>query len=135
MGPELPDLIAGLVAMIALVVFLQYWKPPYRAEYACTYTPTRPANDEESKAADKNQEQKQVEDVRDGAKGDKTEVTYDDHPHDDAVAGNSGGDSTNSNKGVDGVSPSPITELAKPTLLESIVAWSPWVSIIVVVIM
>ncbi|KAI7886952.1 lactate permease [Lichtheimia hyalospora FSU 10163] len=132
-GPELPDLIAGLVSMIALVVFLQYWKPPYRPEYACTYTPTRPGNDEESKVSDPNQPQQQ-DDNQEGSKGDKTQVTYvDDHPH-DAVAGSSGEDSVNSHKEVDGVSPSPITELAKPTILESIVAWSPWVSIIVVVI-
>ncbi|KAI8088032.1 lactate permease [Gilbertella persicaria] len=32
-GPELPDLMAGLASLIAVVSFVQYWKPPYRAEY------------------------------------------------------------------------------------------------------
>lgn len=133
MGPELPDLIAGLVALIALVVFLQFWKPPYRPEFACTYTPSKPANDEESKAADTNQQQQQQQqDIQEATKGEKTYV--EDHPN-DAVAGGSGDDSINSNKEGNVISSSPITELAKPTLMESIVAWSPWVCIIVVVIM
>ncbi|KAI9022318.1 lactate permease [Phycomyces nitens] len=32
-GPELPDLIAGLVSLGCLVGFVQVWKPPYRSEY------------------------------------------------------------------------------------------------------
>lgn len=32
-GPELPDLIAGLVSLISVIVFVQFWKPPYRREY------------------------------------------------------------------------------------------------------
>lgn len=32
-GPELPDLIAGLISLISVIGFVQYWKPPYRSEY------------------------------------------------------------------------------------------------------
>ncbi|KAI8641835.1 lactate permease [Parasitella parasitica] len=32
-GPELPDLIAGLLSLICTMGFVQYWKPPYRAKY------------------------------------------------------------------------------------------------------
>ncbi|KAI9273506.1 lactate permease [Helicostylum pulchrum] len=32
-GPELPDLIAGLVSLVSVITFVQYWKPPYRPEY------------------------------------------------------------------------------------------------------
>ncbi|KAG1054112.1 hypothetical protein G6F43_003857 [Rhizopus delemar] len=32
-GPELPDLMAGLVSLLCIILFVQYWKPPYRVEY------------------------------------------------------------------------------------------------------
>ncbi|GAN01149.1 lactate permease [Mucor ambiguus] len=32
-GPELPDVIAGLASLISVMGFVQHWKPPYRSEY------------------------------------------------------------------------------------------------------
>jgi lactate permease len=32
-GPELPDLMAGLVSLLCIILFVQHWKPPYRVEY------------------------------------------------------------------------------------------------------
>ncbi|KAJ8663825.1 hypothetical protein O0I10_000099 [Lichtheimia ornata] len=32
-GPELPDLLSGLVSMLAIIVFVRFWKPPFREEY------------------------------------------------------------------------------------------------------
>ncbi|OAD69010.1 hypothetical protein PHYBLDRAFT_67108 [Phycomyces blakesleeanus NRRL 1555(-)] len=37
-GPELPDLIAGLVSLGCLVAFVQMWKPVYRSEYHAIMT-------------------------------------------------------------------------------------------------
>ncbi|KAI9284591.1 lactate permease [Umbelopsis sp. AD052] len=35
-GPELPDLIAGLVSLISIIAFVQWWKPPYNEKYVAT---------------------------------------------------------------------------------------------------
>ncbi|KAH8549432.1 lactate permease, partial [Umbelopsis sp. PMI_123] len=35
-GPELPDLIAGLVSLISIIGFVQWWKPPYNEKYVAT---------------------------------------------------------------------------------------------------
>ncbi|KAG1453297.1 hypothetical protein G6F56_007611 [Rhizopus delemar] len=35
-GPELPDLMAGLISLLVIILFVQYWKPPYRPEYEAT---------------------------------------------------------------------------------------------------
>ncbi|CAO3672047.1 unnamed protein product [Rhizopus stolonifer] len=35
-GPELPDLMAGLISLLVIILFVQYWKPPYRSEYEAT---------------------------------------------------------------------------------------------------
>ncbi|KAI8366239.1 lactate permease [Blakeslea trispora] len=32
-GPELPDLAAGLFSLVSVIGFVQYWKPPFREEY------------------------------------------------------------------------------------------------------
>ncbi|KAI8375405.1 lactate permease [Choanephora cucurbitarum] len=32
-GPELPDLAAGLFSLLSVIGFVQYWKPPYREEF------------------------------------------------------------------------------------------------------
>lgn len=32
-GPELPDLMAGLVSLITVIAFVQFWRPRYRKEY------------------------------------------------------------------------------------------------------
>lgn len=32
-GPELPDLMAGLASLVSVILFVQFWKPPYRLEY------------------------------------------------------------------------------------------------------
>ncbi|KAI9497076.1 lactate permease [Zychaea mexicana] len=104
-GPELPDLIAGLASLLSLIVFLRYWKPPYREEFACVYAPTKQHNDEESAGA--------VAPTDDNLNNGKHQVA------------SAGSTQDHSNEKV---------EIAKPTLYESILAWSPWVCIVVVVI-
>ncbi|RCH97378.1 hypothetical protein CU098_010982, partial [Rhizopus stolonifer] len=48
-GPELPDLIAGLVSLISIIAFVQFWKPKYRPEYHARLIATNPqAEDEEN---------------------------------------------------------------------------------------
>ncbi|CEP19532.1 hypothetical protein [Parasitella parasitica] len=38
-GPELPDLIAGLLSLICTMGFVQYWKPPHQLKYKATMSP------------------------------------------------------------------------------------------------
>lgn len=54
-GPELPDLIAGLISLISVIGFVQYWKPPYKPKYEANMDfllvsdESAPATAEESK--------------------------------------------------------------------------------------
>ena len=130
----MPDLIAGLCSLISLIVFLRFWKPPYREEFACTYTPTKQHNDEEATPAENTE------------RDEKAQVSYldgDNAGNSTTHDGNESLHSKNSNKKggaavgdvPDPEAITPISDIAKPTLYESILAWSPWVCIVVVVIM
>lgn len=141
MGPELPDLIAGLVSLISLVVFVQFWKPKYRPEYAASLASIKTSSIDEENANqnkvsvtrnsshDGNSEKYEPEAVNTTSE-EKAQVA-----HTEEV-----GERVSSNN--DSISPrEDVTEEAyaltveRPNLRESILAWSPWVIIIVVVIM
>ncbi|KAI8333576.1 lactate permease [Chlamydoabsidia padenii] len=47
-GPELPDLIAGVVSLVSLIIFVQFWKPPYRAEFEAKFSIESPNKDVEA---------------------------------------------------------------------------------------
>ncbi|KAI9270354.1 lactate permease [Phascolomyces articulosus] len=140
-GPELPDLIAGLVSLLSLIFFLRFWKPPYREEYACTFTTTTQKNDEEAEGAGVTQEKVSAGSTQ--QQDEKVEVSQTDKLDNGSETPSGSGlandrNSTHSKDG-DEVAPNPeaitpISELVKPTLWESILAWSPWVCILVVVI-
>ncbi|RCH80333.1 hypothetical protein CU098_004915, partial [Rhizopus stolonifer] len=106
-GPELPDLIAGLVSLISLIVFVQFWKPKYRPEFHALLVPSQPAvTDEENMQDDDSISEK------DGVE--KNTVTFENAPP----------SITNQNS----------LEIQKPNMKETLLAWSPWTIIIVVVI-
>ncbi|KAI7860199.1 lactate permease [Circinella umbellata] len=117
-GPELPDLIAGLASLISLIVFLRFWKPPYREEYACTFSAdTRKDDEEVAKEVDQrieNEGEQQTDEKAEVSHNNKSDDGTDEPPNPEAIT--------------------PLSEVVKPTLWESILAWSPWVSIVVVVI-
>lgn len=91
-GPELPDLIAGLISLISVIVFVQYWKPPYRREYEANVNFLLNDDDDDSASPVKGEKQKDAE-SQDSSRVEKLS--------------------------------------GKLTLL----AWSPWLLIVVVVIM
>ncbi|KAI9320787.1 lactate permease [Dichotomocladium elegans] len=134
-GPELPDLIAGLCSLLALIGFLQFWRPPYRQEYECTFAPSREANDEEAKVG--------AEASTSASNDEKAQVTHSENglgATDKASIDGKTDSEKHAKHVVEGteenlMSTNPIKDLAKPRLLESIIAWSPWVLIIVIVIM
>ncbi|KAG0172595.1 hypothetical protein DFQ30_010121 [Apophysomyces sp. BC1015] len=108
-GPELPDLIAGLVSLLAIIIFVQYWKPPYRAEYEATIGVKSHTDEETSDSL-------------------STTTNQDTFRKADVSAGSDNGTSTAKDDN------QPKLVLEKPTWLEMAVAWSPWVIIVVVVI-
>ncbi|CEI87443.1 Putative Lactate permease [Rhizopus microsporus] len=122
-GPELPDLIAGLVSLISLIAFVQFWKPKYRPEYhAKLIGADRTCTDEEShhigsthSSTESKEEKQQIEDVNDQTEGsiqsNKHTVTHHENTED-----------------------RPSMEIQKPNLRETLLAWSPWTIIVIVVI-
>ncbi|CEG78206.1 Putative Lactate permease [Rhizopus microsporus] len=122
-GPELPDLIAGLVSLISLIAFVQFWKPKYRPEYhARLIGADRTRTDEEShhmgsihSSTEPKEEKEQIEDVNqqteDSIQSNKHTVTHHENTEDH-----------------------PSIEIQKPNLRETLLAWSPWTIIVIVVI-
>ncbi|KAI8099691.1 lactate permease [Halteromyces radiatus] len=157
-GPELPDLIAGLVSLFSLIIFVQYWKPPYRPEFAAKVALAEPNTDEES-----NSTPNRSDNSIDTTGNEKIEVSSTGHlpqqidnNNNDSNSGNndnSGNNSVSNNSNNNGsISsrssvqsnikngettirevPSPVL-LKKTTWLEGAIAWSPWLIIVVVVI-
>lgn len=120
-GPELPDLIAGLVSLISLIAFVQFWKPKYRPEFQASFvTSKRSAEDEENfdrtptpseKVNCENHELQQTSST--------TSVSETDKNHEEnAVAGE----------------PQKL-DVERLTLKQALLGWSPWVLIVLVVLM
>ncbi|KAI7867814.1 lactate permease [Spinellus fusiger] len=106
-GPELPDLIAGLASLLCLVGFVQFWKPPYHPEFkAAMHVKESTKEDEETTGIEKNSSVEETE---------NTQWTQ-------------SAPSTQQNES------STVLCLEKPSLWESILAWSPWIIIVIVVI-
>ncbi|KAI9280783.1 lactate permease [Sporodiniella umbellata] len=99
-GPELPDLIAGLASLISLIVFVQFWKPKYRPEFQSMIKSVKNFNGDEEKVSESNSTFKKMQTKQDGSNPVYTEEL----------------------------------EIKKPNMRESLLAWSPWTIIIVVVI-
>jgi glycolate permease len=110
-GPELPDLIAGLFSLISLITFVQFWKPPYRIEYEANLDFLL-LNDESAK-----KEEAASEERGEGLSSKRCDIANVSHDEDT--------ESQKSNK----------QPLEKLSTRETCLAWSPWVMIVVVVIM
>lgn len=139
MGPELPDLIAGLVSLISLIAFVQFWKPKYRPEFAASLvSETKPTVDEEN-INDTNSSIREnfVNTEKDNIEvgGGSKDVG---RPHNMNAAENEKGvvslHEGESNSLDESETPKAIA-VEKPNMRETLLAWSPWVIIVVVVIM
>lgn len=113
-GPELPDLIAGLVSLVSVITFVQYWKPPYRPEYEAN-----------------------VDSILKEDTGVNNEVRVEKavlESRDELV----GKDSTDTERFADSVSrgsKSSAAQVEKLSWKLTGLAWSPWLCIVIVVIM
>lgn len=128
-GPELPDLIAGLASLISLIAFVQFWKPKYRPEYEAVMVPTkREMSDEESvshKSSSVNEQDDSLgKNQTEGAeKNNATRV--------EAKDGESHVSEGSKEKNITPIG----IAIVKPNAREIMLAWSPWVLIVCVVIM
>jgi lactate permease len=128
-GPELPDLIAGLVSLISIIGFVQWWKPPYNEKYVATLVVAG------------GQEAIEQERRHSGASS-KQEVQEHEHmPADETNDYNTnlGEVEKDRDNGPTSEAEYPKTRPAntlveKPTLYEALFAWLPWMLIVVIVI-
>jgi lactate permease len=111
-GPELPDLIAGLVSLIALIIFVQFWKPKYRPEYHALLVGAPSTGSDEENSRDMTS----VSEIKNDTEK-NNDVTHEEN----ATSENAGDRQT--------------LEIQKPNFKETLLAWSPWTIIVVVVIM
>lgn len=137
-GPELPDLIAGLVSLISLIAFVQFWKPKYRPEFAASLVSEHtPAIDEENINDTRSSIHENVENIS----KDKTEtgVGLEDtgRPQNAAAENEKGVISHHEHESnsFDETAAPKALEVERPNVRETLLAWSPWVIIVVVVIM
>ena len=144
-GPELPDLLSGLVSLISIIIFVQFWKPKYREEYKAQLIAS-PINgsaqqDNKSQGAQeivndsKNSSRSSIASAEQeqggAARQSKTQTTFvEDIGHDSQHDPNVDPDEETGELS----KPPTTTELTKPTIYETVIAWSPWVIIVVMVI-
>ncbi|KAI8988061.1 lactate permease [Mycotypha africana] len=133
-GPELPDLIAGIISLVSLIAFVQFWKPKYRPEYHARMvavdtkhsdeennishrsSSNRSVSDGNASYMSHTKEKQQVEEV--------AEIQDPDGTH--AAVG------SNNDREIEGTTEQLLID--KLTIREMLLAWSPWVLIVVVVI-
>lgn len=128
-GPELPDLIAGLVSLIALVGFVQFWKPKYRPEFEAVLVPIKNDTPDEENVSHKSSS---INEQNDSFEKDRTKaVESKDATQVETEDGElQGSEAANKNDII------PIRAVVvKPNAREILLAWSPWVLIVCVVIM
>lgn len=179
-GPELPDLLSGLVSMLTIIVFVRFWKPPFREEYrammvadpdatpagtaaaaattdneqATTTTPPKKtlldraqfwkkteANDivvttiSRTEQAPKRSLLSTLQFWRKPAQDDTSSTAQSNinmpNDHDDMRDPNRDMDEE---MGVEVPSKPVSTAVVKPTLYETMLAWSPWILIVILVI-
>lgn len=127
------------MSLLSLIIFVQFWKPPYREEFALKYHPTSQDDDEEKNTratvapeADGNTSGSTSREAS-GSRDEKVELSH----HEQTEQSDRG--SAKSSPDIDNV-PDPLAitsvdQLEKPTWIETAYAWSPWLLIVVVVIM
>lgn len=107
-GPELPDLMAGLISLLSVIGFVQYWRPPYRQEFEANINSLLKTDNAYNSHNSSEISQESME------KKNETEV----HHHEVSIA------TSTTDKGME-----------RLNWKEALLAWSPWIIIVVVVIM
>jgi lactate permease len=134
-GPELPDLIAGLFSLISLITFVQFWKPPYRIEYEANLDFLL-LNDESAVTKEKKDTSSKIS--SDLLKNNEGSTEHKEHALPSEIRDTTlessvtqHGEDTESQRSYKSSKP-PVEKLSRK---ETFLAWSPWVIIVLVVIM
>ncbi|KAI9359510.1 lactate permease [Pilaira anomala] len=132
-GPELPDLIAGLVSLISIVGFVQFWKPKYRPEFEASLTAMKSTSpDIENMSARSSTSVNNNATPSEKAQSEGTPVVDSDKNSIQQIEHEANGDDASAGKANAAI---PLqAAIVKPSLRETLLAWSPWISIVVVVI-
>jgi lactate permease len=123
-------LIAGLVSLISIVTFVQFWKPKYRPEFQATFTTTKPSAAHDEENADNNSSlNEKTNSGKYQTEESSPKASISERENVDSIENNNGvGEDT----GKGGLQKLDVERL---TLRQTMLAWSPWVIIVVVVIM
>lgn len=138
-GPELPDLIAGLVSLISLISFVQFWKPPYNEKYVAVMRVDGADDAMNNQQARRRSSQSSKQEVSEHEHAVDNDMDDQHHNLDGTGPEVEKGehDNTDSNGATENegqyVKPANAA-VVKPTLYEALFAWLPWVLIVVVVI-
>lgn len=135
-GPELPDVIAGLVSLISVIGFVQYWKPPYRPEYAANMNFLL-ANDRPIIATTIDNGSEQSDDPASPKKG-KMMVEHQEYTMSSSSSVNASArkdDSTCHPNRAESHTRDATGNIEKLSLKETVLAWAPWITVVIVVMM
>lgn len=121
-------MIAGLVSLISLVGFVQFWKPKYRAEFAASLTPVKSSTDDE----ESNSRRSSI--IQNGATAEKSQTEGSSAPT-EKVEDTQIEDRNNLTTNGESKKEASASLVVRPNVRETLLAWSPWVIIVVVVIM
>lgn len=138
-GPELPDLIAGIVSLISLIVFVQFWKPPYRPEFEAHLIVAKANVNDEENNADKLSNHSGVSEKQHIEHSSKVEspdsVVEERQEHDIVQPSSLSEDSVARDSITSAKEKGHQLAVEKLTIRETLLAWSPWTLIVLVVIM
>ncbi|KAI7907369.1 lactate permease [Cokeromyces recurvatus] len=142
-GPELPDLIAGIVSLVAVIGFVQFWRPKYRPEYYATMHTTKSSSIDEENTHNNNSQSDCNENQLDRVNTTSSKIEASEievaNSQEEGNAIENIADKTSSQADHDmgpyktKEKPSEM-EVLKPNLREALLAWSPWILIVLVVI-
>ncbi|KAL7313968.1 hypothetical protein PS15m_007634 [Mucor circinelloides] len=133
-GPELPDVIAGLVSLISVISFVQYWKPPYRPEYEANMNFLL-ANDRPIITTTIDNGSEQSDDPASPKKG-KMMVEHQEYTMSSSSSVNASAkkdDSTCYPNGTESHTRDATGSTEKLSWKETVLAWAPWITVVIVV--
>ncbi|CAO0792467.1 unnamed protein product [Mucor circinelloides] len=133
-GPELPDVIAGLVSLISVIGFVQYWKPPYRPEYEANMNFLL-ANDRPIIATTIDNGSEHTDDPASPKKG-KMMVEHQEYTMSSSSSVNAPArkdDNTCYPNGTESHTRDATGSIEKLSWKETVLAWAPWITVVIVV--
>lgn len=129
--------MSGLISLLVIIVFVQYWKPKYRPEFEARLTESAVSGDENDMLAaaladdaSSTHSNNAVDGANKGA--DKPQTTWIENAS--RINEETNPDGVNDEENPGPSKPDKSAALEKPSLYETVLAWSPWALIVILVI-